>query len=81
MSSIARAAPAAGLLILLIARPVAAQAPVVTPNGDPSVKSDTIYSLAVNPADYPDQPYVYLLDDALYFAGDADHVVVDDWRA
>ena len=65
MSSIARAAPAAGLLILLIARPVAAQAPVVTPNGDPSVKSDTIYSLAVNPADYPDQPYVYLLDDGI----------------
>ncbi len=42
-----------------------AQAPRITPSGDPSVKSDTIYRLAVNPADYPDDDYVYLLDDGV----------------
>jgi hypothetical protein len=42
-----------------------AQAPLVTPNGDPSVKSDTIYKLAVNPVDYPDQSIVWLLDDGI----------------
>ncbi len=42
-----------------------AQAPRVTPAGDPSVKSDSIYALAVKPADYADQPYVYLLDDGI----------------
>lgn len=44
---------------------LAGQAPVVTPRGDPSVDSDTIYRLVVNPADYPDQPFVYLLDDGI----------------
>ncbi|MGA2384782.1 MAG: DUF3857 domain-containing protein [Gemmatimonadales bacterium] len=42
-----------------------AQAPVITPAGDPSVRSDTIYRLAVNPADYPDEPNVFLLDDGV----------------
>jgi alkylated DNA nucleotide flippase Atl1 len=42
-----------------------AQAPVITPRGDPSVESDTIYRLAVNPADYPDEPFVLLLDDGV----------------
>ena len=42
-----------------------AQAPVITPNGDPSVKSDTLYKLAVNPAAYSDQPIVWLLDDGV----------------
>jgi hypothetical protein len=45
--------------------PLLAQAPVITPAGDPSVRSDSIYRLAVNPADYPDQPFVYLLDDGV----------------
>jgi len=45
--------------------PLLAQAPVITPKGDPSVRSDSIYRLAVNPADYPDQPFVYLLDDGV----------------
>jgi len=45
--------------------PLLAQAPVITTAGDPSVRADTIYSLAVNPADYPDQDYVYLLDDGV----------------
>ncbi len=53
------------LPILLGAIHLHAQAPRVTPAGDPSVKSDTIYSLAVKPADYADQPYVYLLDDGI----------------
>jgi transglutaminase-like putative cysteine protease len=43
----------------------AAQAPRITPSGDPSVKNDTIYRLAVNPADYPDDDYIYLLDDGV----------------
>src|SRR5207247_8143187 len=35
------------------------------PAGDPTVKDDTIYRLAVNPADHPDDDYVYLLDDGV----------------
>ena len=42
-----------------------AQAPRVTSQGDPSVKSDSIYALAVKPAEYADQPYVFLLDDGI----------------
>lgn len=53
------------LLALLVAPTLAAQAPVVTPEGDPSVKSDTIYALAVKPADYADESFVYLLDDGV----------------
>jgi len=52
-------------LCVLLAAPSAAQAPRITPAGDPSVKSDTIYRLAVNPADYPDQTFIYLLDDGV----------------
>jgi hypothetical protein len=55
----------ASLTIVLGALQLNAQSPRVTPAGDPSVKSDTIYSLAVKPADYADQPYVYLLDDGI----------------
>jgi len=62
----AHIAPLASLISsLVIAVPAVAQAPVVTPEGDPSVKSDTIYQLAVDPADYQDQSYVYLLDDGI----------------
>ena len=52
-------------LLALCARTALAQAPVITPAGDPSVDSDSIYRLAVKPADYPDAPYVYLLDDGV----------------
>ncbi|HET7584020.1 MAG TPA: DUF3857 and transglutaminase domain-containing protein [Gemmatimonadaceae bacterium] len=45
--------------------PLAAQAPHITPQGDPSVRNDTIYALAVNPADYPDKSAAYLLDDGV----------------
>src|SRR5690348_15329645 len=77
----------------LLVAPLAAQAPVITPAGDPSVKSDTIYRLAVNPADYQDQTFVYLLDDGVVsFEADGrsrstyrqvvqilDQDAVDDW--
>ncbi|HVO34288.1 MAG TPA: DUF3857 and transglutaminase domain-containing protein [Gemmatimonadales bacterium] len=52
-------------LLAVCVSTVHAQAPAITPAGDPSVRSDTIYRLAVNPADYPDEPYVYLLDDGV----------------
>lgn len=42
-----------------------AQAPVITPAGDPSVRADTIYALAVNPADYTAHGSVLLLDDGV----------------
>ena len=42
-----------------------AQAPNITPAGDPSVKSDSIYRLAVNPADHEGESFVYLLDDGV----------------
>src|SRR5881296_39906 len=51
--------------LLLLANPLASQAPRITPAGDPSVRNDTIYKLAVNPSDYPDDDYVYLLDDGV----------------
>jgi Domain of Unknown Function with PDB structure (DUF3857)/Transglutaminase-like superfamily len=53
------------IAIALLARGAGSQSPRVTPAGDPSVKSDTIYSLAVKPADYADRPYVFLLDDGV----------------
>jgi transglutaminase-like putative cysteine protease len=53
------------LMFAAAAPSLAAQAPSVTPDGDPSVLNDTIYSLAVDPADYPDQPFVCLLDDGI----------------
>ncbi len=49
----------------MLASPLAAQAPRITPAGDPSVRPDTIYRLAVDPADYPSDDYVYLLDDGV----------------
>jgi uncharacterized protein DUF3857/transglutaminase superfamily protein len=42
-----------------------AQAPAITPAGDPSIKPDTIYKLAVDPASQPQDDVVYLLDDAV----------------
>ncbi len=46
-------------------RVATAQAPRITPHGDPSVRNDSIYALAVRPQDYPDQPFVYLLEDGV----------------
>jgi hypothetical protein len=53
------------LCFLAIAVPALAQAPRITPAGDPSVNPDTIYRLAVNPADHSGEGYVYLLDDGV----------------
>ena len=53
------------ILGLLASAPLAAQAPLITPAGDPSVKDDTIYRLAVNPADHKGEDYVLLLDDGV----------------
>jgi hypothetical protein len=53
------------VFLALGAAPLAAQAPRITSSGDPSVKSDTIYRLAVDAADYPGDDFVYLLDDGV----------------
>ena len=53
------------LFAVLASPPLRAQAPKITPAGDPSVKNDTIYRLAVDHADYPDDDYLYLLDDGV----------------
>jgi transglutaminase-like putative cysteine protease len=53
------------LALLLAAAPAAAQAPVIDERGDPSVRADTIYRLAVDPADYPEEEHVLLLDDGV----------------
>src|SRR6266516_1276604 len=52
-------------LLLAMAAPALAQAPRITPVGDPTVRNDTIDRLAVNPADHPDDDYIYLLDDGV----------------
>ena len=53
------------LFTLILAHSAWAQAPVITPAGDPSVRSDSVYNLAVNPVEYPDEPVVLLLDDGV----------------
>lgn len=55
----------ATLALSLTALALTAQAPVITPSGDPSIRSDTIYRLAVDPAGHPGDDYVYLLDDGV----------------
>lgn len=42
-----------------------AQAPRITTAGDPSVNADTIYQLAVKPADFPEATETLLLDDGV----------------
>lgn len=51
--------------LVLLSIPAAAQAPKITAKGDPSVRNDTIYSLTVKKDDYPDEDWVYLLDDGV----------------
>jgi hypothetical protein len=53
------------LCLFLSTSPAPGQAPRITPDGDPSVRSDTIYRLAVNPAAYPGQDAVLLFDDGV----------------
>ncbi len=55
----------ATLAIALAPTVLQAQSPVVTPQGDPSVEPDTIYRLAVDSTDYPDNSTAVLLDDGI----------------
>ncbi|HXQ30103.1 MAG TPA: DUF3857 domain-containing protein [Gemmatimonadales bacterium] len=48
-----------------VAAAARAQAPDITPAGDPSVLSDTIYRLAVDSSAHRDERYVFLLDDGV----------------
>jgi transglutaminase-like putative cysteine protease len=50
---------------LVLTAPVQGQAPRITPYGDPSVDNDTLYWLTVDPAAYPDESVVLLLDDGV----------------
>ena len=52
-------------ILLLTSAPAWAQAPMITPAGDPSIRNDTLYRLAVNPADHPNESVVLLLDDGV----------------
>lgn len=52
-------------LSAVVSTAAAAQAPVITPAGDPSVSGDTIYSLAVAPEHYPEDSWIFLLDDGV----------------
>ncbi|HEX6252454.1 MAG TPA: DUF3857 and transglutaminase domain-containing protein, partial [Gemmatimonadaceae bacterium] len=56
---------AASLLLVTCAAVGGAQAPVITAAGDPSVRSDSIYSLAVSADDYPEDSWIFLLDDGV----------------
>src|SRR5512134_1542865 len=53
------------LVLLLVAGRLSAQAPHITPAGDPSVRSDSIYRLAVDPKEHPHETAVFLLDDGV----------------
>lgn len=52
-------------LCVAVAFPLAAQAPRITAAGDPSIRADTIYRLAVDPARYPLEDAAFLLDDGV----------------
>lgn len=53
------------LLVLACSGALSAQAPVITPAGDPSVNADTIYRLAVDPKAFPEETSRFLLDDGV----------------
>jgi transglutaminase-like putative cysteine protease len=57
------------LVLLATATTLSAQAPRITPAGDPSVRNDTIYRLAVDPKDHPEETSVVLLDDGVIRVG------------
>lgn len=53
-------------ILLAIAAPRAsAQAPVITPAGDPTVNADSLYKLAIDPSAAGEDNYLYLFDDAV----------------
>src|SRR3954468_13987839 len=49
----------------LASAPAWAQTPTITPSGDPSVRNDTLYRLAVDPRRHPGESAVLLLDDGV----------------
>ena len=51
--------------LLLGAAVLPAQAPRITAKGDPSIKADTIYRLAVDATRFPQEDAAYLLDDGV----------------
>jgi transglutaminase-like putative cysteine protease len=51
--------------LAMAAAAAGAQAPHITPAGDPSIRSDTMYALAVKPGEHADEPYVVLFDDGV----------------
>ena len=53
------------VLLALSASFALAQSPRITPKGDPSVKADTIYRLAIDPAERPEESSAFLLDDGV----------------
>lgn len=55
----------AGSLLLAPGISLFAQAPRITPAGDPSIRADTIYALVVKAEDYRDQDAVLLLQDGV----------------
>src|SRR5215211_671852 len=66
-------------LWLATAAAAQAQAPRISPKGDPSVRSDTIYRLAVDPAKHRGEDAVLLLDDGV-LRYDADGVGSSTFR-
>ena len=60
-----RSAPWSVCALLAAARVATAQAPQISPAGDPSIQADTIYKLAVNGSEHPDEGSVFLLDDGV----------------
>ncbi len=64
LGTLVRGVVAVGAL-LLGASAAHAQAPRITPKGDPSVRDDTIYKKAVKPADHPEESAIFLLDDGV----------------
>ncbi len=65
MIALTRAAALVLAASALWTAPMRAQAPKVTPKGDPSVRDDTIYRKAVKPADHPEESAIFLLDDGV----------------
>jgi transglutaminase-like putative cysteine protease len=55
----------AACAVLVSAAAAHAQSPRITKSGDPSVKPDSIYGLAVDPKTVPDQDAYFLLDDGI----------------
>ena len=54
-----------GIWLVLGGATLHAQSPVITAAGDPSINRDTIYRLAVDSAEQPDDPFIFLLDDGV----------------